>query len=233
MILRCLVVDDELPAREILVDYIARVPSLSLGASCKSALEALALLNHQAFDILFCDIKMPGLNGLDFLNILDKKPAIVLTSAYPEFALEGYDIGVTDYLLKPIRFERFMKAVGRAMGKLPVAEAPEAQRQVAKPFLFFKTDGEFVKVLLDDIGYIEAYGNYVRVHTSGKPLLVKGTLSAIEEVLDKKRFARIHKSYIVALAGVTRTDGHVVSLGAVELPVGSYYKKAFLEAAGL
>lgn len=229
----CIIIDDEPLAREVLENYVRKVPTLKLLAVCRNAIEGIPLTKKEKPDIVFCDIKMPELNGLEFIRTLETKPAVIITSAYTEFAIEGFDLGVTDYLLKPIRFERFLKAVTRALGNIPGSANEEDEKEkIENPFIFFKTDGEFVKVFLRDLQYVEAFGNYVKIHTNTKPLLVKDKISAIEELLDKKVFVRIHKSYIIPIHGITKYYGNTICLGKTQLPVGSFYKKDFLKAFG-
>lgn len=231
----CLIIDDEPLARRVLEEYISKVPELSLLGSCQNAIEAISVVKKQQPEIIFCDVKMPELSGLEFIKLLEPSPKIILTTAYQEFALDGFDLGVCDYLLKPIRFERFLKAVGRAMpSSLASTDAPsQTIEEPAPAFLFFKTEGTFTKVFLEEIKYVEAWGNYVKIHYSNKPLLVKDTLSAMEELLGAKQFVRIHKSFLVAKKEVKKYFDNTVLIGEIELPVGNFYKKDFLQALGI
>lgn len=229
LIKSCLVVDDEPLAREVLEEYIHRVPELKLAGSCKSGVEALSVLRKKQVDILFCDIKMPELNGLELIKTLDVRPAIILTTAYSEYAVEGFDIGVSDYLLKPIRFERFLKAVGRAIGAERTSVEEKMVETPTNPFLFFKVDGEFIKVNVTDIRHLEAYGNYVKIFIEKHPLVVHEKISTIEDILKPFPFVRIHKSFIVPVKGIKKLNGNEVLLNDGDtLPVGSFYKKELL-----
>lgn len=228
----CLIIDDEPLAREVLEQYVQRVPSLKLSASCKNAIEALPTLQKGKIDILFCDIKMPEITGLELIRSLDNRPAVILTTAFSEYAVEGFDIGVTDYLVKPIRFERFLKAVGRAMGDSDQpASGTSEQKTTANPFLFFKQATDFVKVEVKSIRYIEAYGNYVKIHTGKHPLVVHEKMTTLEELLKPHPFVRVHKSYIIPIGGVKEfVDNEIRLLEGAIIPVGSFYKKEFLSA---
>jgi two-component system, LytTR family, response regulator len=225
----CLVVDDEPLAREVLEEYIKRIPTLSLVASCKNAIEALPILQKKRVDILFCDIKMPEISGLELIRFLDKRPAIILTTAFSEYAVEGFEVGVTDYLVKPIRFERFLKAVGRAIGNESATNTIVETATPAEPFLFFKSGSEFAKVEVTSIRYIEAYGNYVKIHTGKHPLIVHEKMSVIEEILKPYPFSRVHKSYIIPINGIKKMINNELKLeGGVTIPIGSFYKKELL-----
>ncbi|TDW96072.1 LytR/AlgR family response regulator transcription factor [Dinghuibacter silviterrae] len=219
MTLNCIIVDDEPIARDLLKTYVSQVPYLHLTAVCTDAFEAMDALKGGEVDLIILDINMPRLTGFDMLRSLKKYPAVIITSAYPEYALEGFELSVTDYLLKPFSFARFVQATGKvaAPGPAPTVEAPA--------FLVVKADKKLVKVPLDDILYVEAYGNYIFVHQKSGRLMSKQTLTQFEEQLPADRFTRIHKSYIVALQAIQYVEGNEVTLAGKRLPVGKVYRE--------
>lgn len=233
---RILIVDDEPLARQVLERYIATRPDLHLVGSCANAYEALAQMREEPVDILLCDIKMPEVDGFALIRSLSPempapayryhRPKLILTTAYPEYALESYDIGVVDYLMKPIALDRFLKALERAINPStgPTAAPPE---KIPLEYLFFRVDKTFRKVFVQDIEYIEAYGNYVKVYTETETLLVPGKISALQSTLDAERFIRVHKSYVVALAKIRLVDGNQIHIGRAIVPVGESYRAAF------
>lgn len=229
MKLRCLVTDDEPIARQIVEGYIRQTPYLELAGSCKSALEALEELKRHAVDILFLDINMPHLDGLSLLKTLRRRPAVIITTAYPEYAVEGFELAVTDYLLKPFSLKRFLQAVER------VEEhrlSPPAERKIAQPpaeALYLKTSEKIVRVELENILYAEAYGNYVKLYTAGDRHLLPQPLGTFLELLPADRFIRIHKSYLIALAHLESIEGNRVVIQRQQLPVGKVYKRQLLE----
>jgi DNA-binding LytR/AlgR family response regulator len=233
--LRCLVIDDEPIARQVLEEYIAKLPWLSVLASCRNALEAYTVLQTQTAEVLFVDIKMPELTGLQFIKSLEVRPAIIITTAFSEFAIEGFDLGVTDYLLKPISFERFLRAVHRITrqaGSVPEMQTT-GETEGKQPFIFFKTEGVFRKVLLQNILYIQAYGNYCRIFTTEEMILVAEKISVIESQLENRYFMRVHKSYIVSLQQVEAVSGNVLRIGKAEIPVSLSYRERLNELLGL
>jgi DNA-binding LytR/AlgR family response regulator len=231
MTYRCLIVDDEPLAQQVLQNFIAMVPSLTLVRTCDNALEALQVLHSENIDVLFTDIKMPELTGLQLVRSLTKVPKIVLTTAFSEYALAAFDLGVTDYLLKPFSFERFLLAVNRSVGSKDLRELPVDPVPTVADFLFFKVDRRVVKVLLADINYLQGYGNYVKVHLAGgKVLVATDTMAGTEKIMPASTFMRIHKSYIVALSKITEYDHASLTVSGVDLPIGDVYRKSFLEA---
>ncbi len=224
-IYNCLIADDEPLARQVLQEYIALLPNLKLVGSCRNAGEAMALLHNTAVDIIFCDIKMPGVNGLQFIRSLQQAHKIIITTAYTEYAVEGFNIGVTDYLLKPISTERFLLAVNRAVTDVrPLQDDNEKENN---EFTFFKTGVTTEKVFLNNIYYIEAAGNYSKLHLtgSGKTLIVNHKISDLETDLKPKNFVRLHKSYIANVQFVQKITAQTILVQEVTLPVGDSYKK--------
>ncbi|RYY94479.1 MAG: response regulator transcription factor, partial [Chitinophagaceae bacterium] len=200
--LRCLVVDDEPPARAVLERYIADLPALELAGSCAHALEALRTLQQAPVDLLFLDIHMPQLKGNELLKILKAPPPVIFTTAYTDYALEGYELDVVDYLLKPIRFDRFVKAVNKLYAydrPLLTEPAPLKEAAAADPFLYLRADRRMVKVLLHDILYVESMKDYIKVFTTGGLIISKQSISALEAMLPEAAFTRVHRSFLVSI----------------------------------
>jgi two-component system, LytTR family, response regulator len=228
MILNCIIVDDEPIARDILKTYIAQVPYLSLVTVCVDAFEAMQALNKEDIDLVILDINMPRLTGLDMLRSLKKSPAVIITSAYSEYALEGFELAVTDYLLKPFSFPRFVQATEKVVGKSQpsaVATAPIEDQA----FVMVKSDKKLTKVLIDEIVYVEAYGNYIYIYRNQDRIMSKQTLTQFESQLPAARCVRIHKSYIVSLKAVKFLEGNEVSIGSKKLPVGKVFRDNLLK----
>ncbi|ASZ15069.1 LytTR family DNA-binding domain-containing protein [Chitinophaga pendula] len=216
--LTCLIVDDEPGAHYVLEAHIAKVQALTLAGNCYNALEAANFLHGKQVDILLLDINMPELSGLDLLKTLINKPQVILTTAYSEFALESYEYDVVDFLLKPISFPRFLKAVN----KIILSDKPSANN--AATTLSLKTGNSRTTVSLDEICYVQSMGNYVKVFTGEKCLIVNATTAEMEKQLPPERFIRIHKSYIVAADKVNAVFARHIELDGTELPVGQTFK---------
>lgn len=228
MIVNCIIVDDEPIAREILKTYIEQVPYLNLVAECSDAFEAMQFVNKQQVDLVILDINMPRLSGLEMLRTLKKYPAIIITSAYPEYALEGFELSVTDYLLKPFSFPRFVQATEKVIHQSQHADHAASQPE-KEAFLMVKSDKKLVKVFLSDITYVEAYGNYIFIYHQGERIMSKQTLTQFEEQLPAAGFVRIHRSYIVSLRAVKYLEGNEVCIGNKKLPVGKVYREHLLK----
>lgn len=222
MTINCIIVDDEPIARDILIGYIERVPYLSLVGSCADAFEAMALLNKNDIDLIILDINMPHLSGIDMLRTLKKYPAVIITSAYPDFALEGYELSVTDYLLKPFSFPRFVQATEKVVAK--GQEGQPAAPKDEERFVMVKSDKKLTKVFLNEIVFVEAYGNYIFIHRTQDKIMSKQTLTNFETQLPGAMFIRIHKSYVVSVKAVKYLQGNEVSVGTKMLPVGKVYR---------
>ena len=236
--LRCLLVDDEPLAHTVMRTYLARIPGLATWAgSCYGAVEALTVLRTTPVDVLFLDVDMPELTGLELLRALPQPPAVVLCTAHAAHALDAFDLGVADYLLKPIRFERFIKTITRLQAAAvptaaPVASSLPAPEPAAAPppdSIFLKTDAGTERVRFAELLFVEGYGNFVKCHlASGRVLLTAETMKQMESQLPAGQFVRIHKSYLVHLTRVERLSGNVLLVGARELPVGSTYRQEVL-----
>jgi two-component system, LytTR family, response regulator len=233
----CLVADDEPQARSIIEAYIEALPYLECVGTCKNAFEVLETLQNTAVDILFLDIKMPNLTGLDMVKTLEKRPKIIFTTAYSDYAVDAFDLGVADYLMKPVPFERFLKAVNRCIPPSNTPSVSEPSEPVLMPqlrkeddFIFLKTDRTFMKFLLDDIHFIEAYGNYVKVHLTDKTWVVSDKISTISDHLNPSEFIRVHKSFIVSLKKIEQLENTLITIKKTQIIVSDMYKKAFFDA---
>ncbi|WP_128546148.1 LytR/AlgR family response regulator transcription factor [Larkinella soli] len=231
--LRCLIVDDETAAHYVLENYIGRMDRLVLAGQCYNALDALNFLHREPIDLLFLDINMPELSGLELLGSLKHIPRTILTTAYTEFALESYDYGVTDYLVKPIPFPRFLKAVDKVLslstppvGSLPV---PAAKPAAPADSMVVKVDADWVRVRFDELLYAQSWGNYVKLFLPNRMLLTPLTTAELEGRLPTDQFIRIHKSYIVALNQIERLSGNTLLIGDTELPVGITFRRELAE----
>jgi DNA-binding LytR/AlgR family response regulator len=227
MTINCIIVEDEPIARDILISYISRVPYLTLAGSCVDAFEAMELLNKMDIDVIFLDINMPHLSGIEMLRTLKKYPTVIITSAYPDFALEGYELSVTDYLLKPFSFARFVQATEKVAAK--GQEGQPAVQKAEERFVMVKSDKKLTKVFLNEIVYVEAYGNYIFIHREQDKIMSKQTLTNFEMQLPAGKFVRIHKSYMVSVQAVKYLEGNEVSVGTKKLPVGKVYREGVLK----
>lgn len=231
--IRCLIVDDEPPAREIIRRYIQEVPTLELAGECANALQAFALLQQQQVDLLFLDIRMPQINGNDFLKTLKNPPKVIFTTAYTEYALEGYELDVVDYLMKPIPFDRFLKAVNKAYQQAIVkhdVSAPAEEKN--ESFVYFRADRKMVKVMLHDIRYIESMKDYVKVFTKDSTIITKQSISSVEEMLPEREFVRVHRSYIVSLKHIKTFTSELIEIDKAEIPIGKLYRNGVLKVLG-
>lgn len=225
--LKCIAVDDEKLVLDLLVDNIQQVPFLQLVKRCRNALEAAEVLHEQEVDLIFLDIQMPGLKGLQFLQSLRQPPMAILITAYPEYAIEGFNLDVVDYLLKPVSFERFLKACNKALELHKLQRKPVAKEELPDYFFVYVEYAQ-VKVSIPSILYIEGMKDYVKIYldTTTKPVITKLSLKAIQEKLAGHRFVRTHKSYIVAADKVTAVKRDLICIGSLELPLSESYKAA-------
>lgn len=226
-VVKCLIVDDEPLAQEIIEKYIQSIPVLELSGKCNNAIEAIAHLHQYPVDLLFLDINMPEVSGLEMLKTLKFVPRVILTTAYSEFALESYEYGVVDYLLKPIKFDRFLKAVNRAIeGMLKKETNPidVEEEPGLKDSLFVKEDQVTYNIRFSEISHIEAYGNYLKIYTAEKTYVVRETMQHFLTQLPEKLFVRVHKSYIVSLSGIKKIVGNMVYVGKYKIAVSNTFK---------
>lgn len=223
--IRCIAIDDEALALDLLEDNIRQVPFLHLVARCPNALQAAQRVQSEPVDLLFLDIQMPGLSGLQLLQTLPQPPMAILITAYDQFALEGYNLNVVDYLLKPVAFDRFLKACNKAQHLHQLQHRPAIPAEA--DYVFVHVEYTLVKVLLADIRYIEGLKDYVKIHLSSsvKPVVTRLTLKALEEKLPTGRFLRVHKSFIVAADQITAIKRDWLVVGKTELPMSDFYKE--------
>lgn len=234
----CLIIDDEEPARRLIENYVKRLPHLEIVGKCASPLAAIELMQHHHVDLLFLDIQMPDLTGVEFLKTLTQRPLVIFTTAYKDYALEGYELDVVDYLLKPFRFERFVQAVNKAANLLrqpdPIIpgtnDLPAIEEIKQKDYILVKSEFKIFRIFFKDIAYIESMKEYVAYHTPEGRILSLGSLKSLEEELPSNQFIRIHKSYMVAKDKVTALEGNLVHIGKMKLPIGSTYRKEVMEA---
>jgi len=226
---KCIIIEDEPLAAEVLQDYIRQVPFLELACYCSDAFYAMESLQQFDIDLMFLDIHLPKMTGLDLIRVLKKPPKIIITSAYQEYALQGYEFNVIDYLLKPIEFSRFLKAVNKIeQSKEIVLPARPVVLPAERVYLYFNVGKKKVKVFLDEILYIESMKEYIRVNTKSKSVLTKFKLSQAEGLLSENNFLRIHRSFIVAKDKIEAFSATEVELGGKQLPIGRSYKELVL-----
>lgn len=229
MTLKCLVVDDEPLARSLISDYVNKVPYLQLVGVAENAINAIRFLRENHIDLLFLDIQMPELTGINMLKVLQKKPMVIFTTAYSEYALESYELDVVDYLLKPITFERFLKATEKAIQRALGIEVPTVTISAEPSFVFVKDGTKLIKVMLKDILYVEGLKDYVTLHTTDQKIVSLQRLKTLEEQLPEDQFIRIHNSFIVSLNAIHSIRKGEVQVGKVRLPISDSYKKSFKE----
>jgi DNA-binding LytR/AlgR family response regulator len=225
--LRCLAIDDEPLALELLEDNIGQVPYLKLEGTCSNAFEALKFLQEQTVDLIFLDIQMPGLTGLQFIQSLTNRPMIILITAYEKFALEGFNLDVVDYLVKPVPLDRFIKACNKAWELFNLRSKKAENPSSGEPeFLFVNVEYSLVKVEFANIQWIEGLKDYIRIYlkSSSKPIITRMSMKAIEEELPLSKFIRVHKSFIVSVSAITSVRKNSIFIGAEEIPVGENYK---------
>lgn len=233
MKIRCAIIDDEHLARQYLKDYVSKVPFLELQGDYNSPLKVLDLLKSGKLDLLFLDIQMPDITGLDFIKTLDHPPHIILTTAYKEYALEGYELNVTDYLLKPFSFERFLKAVNKVAelseqtSETPVInnENTNDSAEIFEDYLMVRADRKYYKINYDDLIYIEGQKAYVTFQTKKDTITALASLKDLEKKLPLKYFIRIHKSFIVSIKHIQAIDGNSIEIGKKYFPIGQSYLK--------
>jgi two-component system LytT family response regulator len=227
----CIIVDDEQHAIDILVHYANQTPQLKLVATFTNPIEALQLLAEQKVDLVFLDIQMPELSGIDFIKMIQGKSKVILTTAYSEFALEGYDLYVVDYLMKPVRLPRFLAAVQKVAQQIHVPM--DQSDDVEDDYIFVKTEskGKYLKINLADIDFIESMKNYVAIHRGAQKTLVYTSMKELEERLPKKDFLRVHKSFIIPISRITGLEGNMVRLKNTnaEILIGENYKTELME----
>lgn len=231
--LNCIAIDDEPLALELLEDNISKVPFLKLVASCNNPIEAMNVLQHEKIDLILLDIQMPGLTGLEFIKTVTTKPMFILITAYEKYALQGFDLDVVDYLVKPVPLDRFIKACNKAweLHQLKTKKEPGAE---APSYFFINADYSMVKVVFADVMWIEGLKDYLKIHlkSSSKPLVARMTMKAIEEQLPESMFMRVQKSFIISKNYITSVRKNSVYINEIEIPVGDNYKDAITALTG-
>lgn len=220
--LRCIAIDDEPIALDIIKSHASKVPFLDLKRTFVNAFEGLTFLKTEPVDLIFLDINMPDLTGLDFAQVVGNKSQIVFTTAYPEYALQGFELSALDYLLKPIGFGRFMQAANKAYERL----SGDTKKS---PYVFVKDGYDWVRINLDELQYVESDGNYLTFQETGKKTLTRMTIGEATEMLPKDQFMRVHKSYIIALDRIEKIERHQLNIGKVQVPLGGNYRDDLLE----
>jgi two-component system LytT family response regulator len=234
--IRCLIVDDEPLALHILEDYLSKIPFLQLVKATTNPIEALTLVQEKAVDLVFLDVQMPELTGIQFLKIANGKAKVILTTAYPQYALEGYELDVIDYLLKPIAFDRFYKAAQKAQSILQPAAGPvqaepaqQPQQSLLSDFIFVKTEHKIQKVYLNDILFIEGLKDYISIFTPTERVITLQNMKKMEDALPEKHFIRVHKSYIVSINKIDSIERSRIFIGDKIIPVGDTYREEFFK----
>lgn len=219
--INCLIIDDEPAARDILKTYISDCPDTEVTGVCQDALEARSWLDSHSADLLFVDINMPKLSGLSFIKTLKKRPKIILSTAYSEHAIDAFDLGVTDYLLKPFSFKRFLKAIDKVKQRGDILNGNS-------PAITVKADGKLYRILHDDILFAESKGDYISLHTSNRHITFHHTLKELLTILPGDQFCRVHRSYVVSLSKIKFLEGNQIQIRDALIPIGKSYKDDFL-----
>jgi len=233
-LIRCIAVDDEPLALDILIDYIGRIPFLKLEGTFDNAMEAMLFINGREVDLIFLDIQMEGLSGMQLMRVLSNPPEVILTTAYDQYAVEGFELNAADYLMKPISFERFVKSVDRVFqkrqqtagisdGASPLSQPPAA----AETFFFVKTENRLQKVFFDEVLFIEGQGDYLRIVTPRRRIMTLTNFSRLEQILPSDRFMRVHKSFMVAIDKIETIERNRIRIGEMLIPVSDSYRKDF------
>jgi DNA-binding LytR/AlgR family response regulator len=230
-LIKCIIVEDETLAQNVIQSHLQKTEQFELVGVCNNALEAKEVLSKQEVDLIFLDIQLPGMTGLNFLRNLQNPPLVVLTTAYSEYALESYEFNVIDYLLKPISFERFSKTINKIVEGKSFTQPLKEGKQPAD-HIFIKSNSKFFKVNFSEIIYIEGMKDYLKIHAFDYKLITHQTMSEMEKTLPPKQFIRVHKSYIVALAHIKSIYGNIIETGKATIPIGINYKEKVMQLTG-
>ncbi|MEO9474506.1 MAG: LytTR family DNA-binding domain-containing protein [Cyclobacteriaceae bacterium] len=225
----CIIIDDEAPARALISEYVKKLPHLGLRGEYRNPIEAYDILNKETVEVIFLDIQMPGMTGLEFIKTLSHKPKIIITTAYSEYALDGYELDVVDYLMKPISFERFVRAVNKCISNIG-PQNPDSQAMPSKrDYMLVKADRQTHKVYFKDILYIEGLKEYVSFMLENERIIALETMKSLEEKLPTDSFMRIHKSFIVNTSRVKSLSGNQVQIGDKKIPIGQSYRESVVK----
>ena len=228
--IKCLIVDDEPLAQQVIETYINKLSSLELIQKCNNAMEAFEALQQHEINLMFLDVQMPVITGIEFLRSLKNPPQIILTTAYPNFALDGFDLNVADYLLKPISFERFLKAIHKITEKTSSQNQPQANDNNSLPeYMFVKEDGKLVKINFNDIDHIECMKDYAKIFTRQRMIVTHHTMKKFEEILPSKLFMRVHRSYIIYLPAIQSIFGNLIETQKGRIPIGANYQEELMK----
>nr|WP_295931774.1 LytTR family DNA-binding domain-containing protein [uncultured Dyadobacter sp.] len=229
--MHCAIIDDEPLAREGLADYVKEVDFLRLAGVCENPVELMSLMDREPVDLIFLDIQMPKMNGIDFLKIVQKPPIVVITTAYPSYALEGFQLNVLDYLLKPITFDRFFKSAGKARDyhRLLTQSATTSRTEGGEDYFFIKCGSKYEKILFDDILYIEGLQNYVTIHARKGKYITLLNMKSLEQNLDSRHFIRVHKSFIVSISKIDGIEGNEIFMQPHRIPISRNYREQVIE----
>ena len=234
--MNCLIVDDEPLAQDLLEDFVSKVPYLDLVKKCKSAYEALEVIQTQQIDLIFLDIQMPDLNGIEFAGSVKPQPMIIFTTAFTEYAVDGFELNAIDYLVKPIPFKRFLKATNKALEYFNLKNKPEAKNVKGdyeeRDYIFVKSEYQTKRINYSDILYIEGFKDYIKIYTNEKVIMTLMSLKEIEEKLPSSQFVRVHRSFIISIKKIDSIQRSRVIIGEKWIPVGDFYKKAFFNNIG-
>lgn len=225
----CLIVDDELIAREVIATHLSKINNITVVASCSNAIEAFNNISNQNIDLVFLDINMPEISGISFAKSINKNIKIIFTTAYRDYAVEGFELQAVDYVLKPIAFERLLKAVNKYFEVYTESQNTQAISPIISDFMFVRSDRKMIKIDFTEIIYIESYSDYIKIHLDNTTIVTRETISAIEAKLPTKQFLRIHRSYIISIKHITSFTNEQVTIYNKALPISRSYKKDVLE----
>lgn len=231
---KCLIVDDEPVARQILERHLAKIDNVDVVASCKNAIEAFTIINSESVDLIFLDIKMPGISGLSFAKSINKSIKIIFTTAYRDYAVEGFDLQAVDYLLKPISFERLLQSIQKFLTENtgPQTSPSEEILTEKSDFIFVRSDRKMVRISFSEILFVESLSDYIKIHLQDKTVITRETISNIEARLPQKDFIRVHRSFIVSMAHIDSFTNEDIEIGKNEIPISRSYKNEVLERLG-
>jgi DNA-binding LytR/AlgR family response regulator len=225
----CIIVDDEVVARDIIATHVSKIDNITVVAQCKNAIEAFNFISHNKVDLVFLDINMPEISGIAFAKSINKDIKVIFTTAYRDYAVEGFDLQAVDYLLKPIDFNRLLKAVNRYFEATSTSEQEIAKETEIGDFIFVRSDRRMLKVDFHSIIYIESFSDYIKIHLKNSVIVTRETISAIEAKLPKKQFLRIHRSYIIAILKIQSFTNEYITINGLELTISRSYKKDVLK----